>query len=155
MPPIALAVAASRAVPTYFAPIRIDQDEFVDGGVHSPTNAAVLAPLDLDVVIIVSPMSGPVTGYGVAANIRRYANLRLRREVRALRHSGHQVVVFEPGKQVQKAMGSDPFSSVPVVDVVREAFLDSARVTNESTVLQALRDNTFNSTQDLKLQSGR
>ncbi len=40
--PIHLAVAASCAVPGYFAPVQIGGHSYLDGGVHSPTNAAVL-----------------------------------------------------------------------------------------------------------------
>ena len=40
--PIHLAIAASCAVPGYFAPVRIGERSYVDGGVHSPTNAAIL-----------------------------------------------------------------------------------------------------------------
>ena len=57
--PIHLAVAASCAVPGYFAPVQIGGRSYIDGGVHSPTNAAVLRGAGLDVVIVISPMSGP------------------------------------------------------------------------------------------------
>ena len=57
--PIHLAMAASCAVPGYFAPVRIGDHSYVDGGVHSPTNAAILRGQELDLVIVISPMSGP------------------------------------------------------------------------------------------------
>ena len=58
--PIHLAVAASCAVPGYFAPVRIEERSYVDGGVHSPTNAAVLRASGVDLAVVISPMSGPV-----------------------------------------------------------------------------------------------
>lgn len=91
--PLHLAVAASCAVPGYFAPVVIDDIAYVDGGVHSPTNAAVLARRGLDLVVIVSPMSGahglPTT---VAELVRRHSALRLGFEVRALGAAGVEVV---------------------------------------------------------------
>ena len=54
---VATAVAASSAIPGYFQPVEIDGREYVDGGVHSPTNADVLRKEDLDLVLVSSPMS--------------------------------------------------------------------------------------------------
>ena len=68
--PLHLAIAASCAVPGYFAPVKIHDHTYIDGGAHSPTNAAILRERGLDLVVVVSPMSGP-TGlptdlYGVS-----------------------------------------------------------------------------------------
>ena len=124
-PPVSLhlAVAASCAVPGYFAPVHIDGRAYVDGGAHSSTNAAVLAGQGLDVVVIVSPMTGPSSPTDVGGLIRRHAARRLGREVRALRGAGTQVVVFEPGATEQAAMGRDLLSRNPVSAVVQAAFL--------------------------------
>lgn len=107
--PLNLAVAASCAVPGYFAPVEIGDHAYVDGGAHSPTNAAILRPRRLDLVIIVSPMSGPArfppTDFWSAS--RLHAARILRREVRALRASGTAVVVFQPGPAEQAVMGDD------------------------------------------------
>ena len=54
---LASAVLASCAIPAYFAPLSIGGVEYFDGGVHSPTNADVLRNADLDVIVVVSPMS--------------------------------------------------------------------------------------------------
>jgi NTE family protein len=37
--PLSAAVAASCAIPGHLAPLRIGAHSYVDGGVHSPTNA--------------------------------------------------------------------------------------------------------------------
>ena len=71
---VATAVGASSAIPGYFAPVTIHGRRYVDGGVHSPTNADVVRHEELDLVIVSSPMS-----------ISNNANLR--RPSRALR--GH------------------------------------------------------------------
>ena len=63
---VASAVAASCAIPSFFAPVTINGVRYVDGGVHSPTNADLVAGLGLDLVVISSPMS-------VARNQLRFA----------------------------------------------------------------------------------
>ena len=57
MAPLSAAVAASCAIPGYFAPVTIGGVEYFDGGVHSPTSADVLADARVDIVVAVSPMS--------------------------------------------------------------------------------------------------
>jgi predicted acylesterase/phospholipase RssA len=78
------AVAASCAIPAYFSPVTIGTKQYVDGGVHSATNADVLGHACLDLVIVVAPMSaahGPLeprrrtdrVGRCTAASIERSA----------------------------------------------------------------------------------
>jgi NTE family protein len=127
-PPATLAgaVAASCAIPGYFAPVTIGGLEYVDGGVHSPTNAATLKDLDLDLVIVVSPMSavrGQATGPGRL--MRRSAHRRLDAEIRALRAGGTSVVRFEPGPPSLRAMGLNAMAEDRADRVVQEAFLEA------------------------------
>ena len=53
------AVEASCAIPGYFSPVTIDGARYVDGGVHSTTNADLVADCDPppDLVIVAAPMS--------------------------------------------------------------------------------------------------
>jgi NTE family protein len=122
--PLHLAIAASCAVPGYFAPVKIDEHTYVDGGAHSPTNAAILRRRALDLVIVVSPMSGPARLptdlYGAS---RWHAARVARREVRALRESGTAVVVFRPGRAEQEAIGNNFMARDRVDQIVQEAFL--------------------------------
>lgn len=122
--PIHLAVAASCAVPGYFAPVRIGARSYIDGGVHSPTNAAILRGAGLDVVVVVSPMSGPA-GWrpDIHAATRRHAGRLLEREVRALEAEGVQTVVFAPGAREQEVMGNDMLSRDRLNEVISAAFL--------------------------------
>jgi NTE family protein len=96
------AVAASCAIPGYFAAVEIDGVPYVDGGVHSPTNADLLTGLDLDLVVISSPMSmdpravRPRLDLGLRLLFHRY----LRNEVWALRRRGDRVVAIEPDAAV-------------------------------------------------------
>jgi len=125
---LSAAVAASCAIPGYFAPVRIGSDAYVDGGVHSPTNADVLRREQLDLVIVSSPMSAErVTGFGPAATVRRFADQKLREELRRLRAARTPAVVLAPGPEVVRHTGHDLMSADHLVDVVRESFLGAGR----------------------------
>lgn len=124
---MAVAVQASCAIPAVFSPVTIDGVRYVDGGVHSPTNADLVADLGLDAVVISSPMSAdargrdwstPEEGEAVAeadpfrtarAQFRqatRFPAARLlRREIRQLTDLGIPVLTFEPTPQVLDVMG--------------------------------------------------
>jgi NTE family protein len=122
--PIHLAVAASCAVPGYFAPVRIGRHTYVDGGVHSPTNAALLRGCGLHLAVIVSPMSGPAgSPWNVYAASRRHAARLLRREVQALEAAGVRTVVFTPGPAEQEVMGDDMMSRRRLDEVIQQSFL--------------------------------
>src|SRR5262249_54537501 len=118
---VATAVAASCAIPSFFEPVAIEGERYVDGGVHSPTNGDVLADEDdpFDVVLISSPMS--IAGRSVRLSpdepIRRLARLALTREVRKLRNAGTHVVAFQATVTVATEMGQnamDPSRRAPV-----------------------------------------
>lgn len=140
--PLHLAVASSCSVPGFFAPVQIGEHSYVDGGAHSPTNAALLRHSELDLVIIVSPMSGPSGGivkdFFEAA--RWHAGRLVRREAAALRARGTEVVVFRPGVAEQEAMRNDFMSSENVTDVVQQAFLGAGAHAAKPAVRAKLAD---------------
>jgi NTE family protein len=121
--PFHLAVCASCAVPGYFAPVVIDGVAYVDGGVHSPTNAAVLRDQGLQVAVIVSPMSG---GRGVPTDtnavVSRHASMRLSLEVRALRRAGFEVLVFEPGPAERELIAGEWLSRRNAAAITNAAY---------------------------------
>jgi len=137
--PLHLAIAASCAVPGYFAPVRIDDHTYVDGGAHSPTNAAILRRRHLDLVVVVSPMSGPARPstdlYGAS---RWHAARVARREVRALRESGTAVVVFRPGHAEQEAIGNNFMARDRVDQIVQQAFLGAGSFAGRPDVRELL-----------------
>ncbi|MGY1739507.1 MULTISPECIES: patatin-like phospholipase family protein [unclassified Blastococcus] len=137
--PLHLAVAASCAVPGYFAPVEIDGMGYVDGGVHSPTNAAVLRGSGLDLVVVVSPMSGSA-GWrpDLYAAARRHATRLLAREVRALEAEGIETVVFAPGAEEQRVMGDDMMARARLTEVISESFLATGRRAAEPRVRAAI-----------------
>ncbi len=97
-PPLPAAVAASCAIPAFFAPVDVEGEAFVDGGAHSPTNADVVRDEGLDLVVVVSPMSIAGRGLRLAPDqpARRWARARLDAEARRLRRAGVPVLAFQP-----------------------------------------------------------
>jgi NTE family protein len=127
-PPLPDVVAASCAIPGFFSPVIIDDESFVDGGVHSPTNADVLVGEDLDLVVVSSPMS--LTGRRVyqpsVSVVRRWSGALLDAESLRLRRHGVPVVAFQPTADDIEVMGSnamDPNRRGPVARQVHESTL--------------------------------
>jgi NTE family protein len=90
------AVQASTAVPGWFAPVEIDGRRLVDGGVHSTTNADLVATLGLDLVVVSSSRTvGGTIGSGVGL-ASAWHGRSLRREVEAIRRRGTTVLVLQP-----------------------------------------------------------
>lgn len=138
--PLYRAIAASCAVPGYFAPVRIGHHTYIDGGAHSPTNAAILRKATLDLVIIISPMSGPAGRLADPyAAARWHADRTLRREARALRASGTQVVVFQPTPVEQDVIGNDFMSRGQVDKIIQRSFLAAGAHAARPEVRKLLR----------------
>lgn len=121
---VALAVAASCAIPGFFAPVDIDGDTYVDGGVHSPTNLDLVAGQGLDLVIVSSPMSMAGRGVWPRADyaLRRACRAFLDREAITVRRRGTPVVAFQPTGDDAAVMGinaMDPSRRAAVARQVR------------------------------------
>jgi NTE family protein len=141
------AVAASCAFPGYFAPVQIDGHAYVDGGAHSPTNAAILRNRGLDLAIIVSPMSGPPgLRPDLYAAARMHAARLLDREVRALERSGVKTLVFAPQKSEQRVMGNDMMSRRHLHNIIQHSFLAAGAHAGTATAHDLLR--TANGTEN-------
>jgi NTE family protein len=97
-PDLATAARASCAVPRVVAPVVIDGREYIDGGVHSSTNADLVAGLAFDLVVVVSSMTAVPAESRLtsgAPSILWYSRL-LAREVGAIRATGTNVLVIQP-----------------------------------------------------------
>ena len=125
---VATAVAASCAIPGFFTPVTIGGVRYVDGGVHSPTNADLAAGLGLDLVLISSPMSVARTTLRFAPDqpTRRLARFRLVREVAGIRESGTPVLTFQPTDDDLEVMGLNAMDPARSADVTSRA-IDSTR----------------------------
>ena len=126
-PDLGDAVAASCSIPGLFTPVRIGGSSYVDGAVHSPTNADVLHGAEVDTVVILSPMSvRPRAWRGRSDHAVRLAHgRRLRRESRRLRAAGVDVHIFEPDASTLQAMGRNALDRRRAGAVVRESFLSA------------------------------
>jgi NTE family protein len=126
---VPLAVSASCAIPGIFAPVQIDGSTYVDGGVHSPTNADLVMREDVDTVVVISPMSAtrPSIRRIRVSPMRMFCRALLATEVRRLRAAGKRVVVVQPGVAEQRIMGVnglDPSRCARVAQVARESVLE-------------------------------
>ena len=95
---IGTAVQASSAVPNVYRPVRIGRHEYIDGAIHSSTNADLVAPLGFDAVVIVSSMTAvPRRARCIDRDpTRTYLSRVLAREVAAIRATGTPVLVVQP-----------------------------------------------------------
>jgi len=104
---VGAAVAASCAIPGYYAPVAVDGQEYVDGGAHSPTNADLAADA-AGPVLVSSPMSidrGGLRRPRADVVVRLGHRATLQREVAGLRRRGRTVVTFQPGPDDVGVMG--------------------------------------------------
>jgi NTE family protein len=140
-PRVADAVAASCAIPSFFQPVKIGDDLFIDGGVHSPTNADVLTRSELDVVIVSSPMSlgGRQARMSPGQPARRWSRLLLESEARKLRRRGTHVVAFQPRPADLEVLGRNAMDPRRRGAVARQAYESTLRRLERSNVLAELR----------------
>jgi NTE family protein len=130
------AVAASCAIPGVNAPVAIGNRLYIDGGGWSPTNADVLAGEELDVVVVVAPMSAlPGAARRRDAAARHACRVMLAWEVWYLRCAGVDVVVVEPDAGDLRAMGRlagiDVLDEGRCDDVVRRVRASTVRRVGE------------------------
>lgn len=120
---VANAVAASCAIPGFFRPVCIETETYIDGGVHSPTNADLLRTDAPELVIVSSPMSygGQLRRTGVAP-VRLWSRLLLDGETYVLRRKSLTVVAFQPTSQDMSAMGHNPMDPNRRADIARQVY---------------------------------
>lgn len=104
------AIAASWAIPGWFPPVSVAGRRFLDGGTISSVSADLVAPLGLDELVVVAPMTSrepaPATGLARLERVlRRRMTRGLDREIAVLEAAGTRVVRVEPGRTELAAMG--------------------------------------------------
>lgn len=95
-------VAASSAVPGMFPPVELERTLYMDGQVHSSTNADVLLPFAPEQVWIAMP-TNKVTGQGIGPHAENMLEL----EVAALRAAGSKVSVRMPQPEDAARLGKN------------------------------------------------
>ena len=138
---VAHAVAASCAIPGFFHPVEIDGEMYVDGGVHSPTNADVLDDWDLDLMLVSSPMSVDVGALRPTLDLplRLGAHRYLRRETVGQRRRRTKVVVFEPGGELLSVMGVNPLRGARIDEVEARSYERALEILRQEGVRERLR----------------
>jgi NTE family protein len=110
---LAEAVAASCAIPGFFAPVTINGRRYVDGGLHSLCNLDVLKAGDLDVVFCFSAMTSRQPQDRSAPLERAVGALfglaveQLDRQANALARRGVDVILIEPTAKARAAIGAN------------------------------------------------
>jgi NTE family protein len=134
------AVAASCAIPGYFAPVKVDGVRYVDGGAFSPTNLGLAAGLGLDLVIVSAPMSKAGRRINAAGGslVREAGRAQLDREALRVRRRGTPVVAFHPTTEDQAVMGLNAMDPRRRAVVVRQARASTLRRLERADVRQRL-----------------
>ena len=123
--PLRDAVMASCAIPAWYAPRHIDGRRYVDGGTCSPTSVDLVLPLELDEVVVLSPMTSLAydrprsIGAQVERRLRRLVTRRLVSEVKKVAASGTRVTLLGPGAEDLAVIGAnlmDPRRRSQVLD---------------------------------------
>ncbi len=124
-PSVGDAVAASCAVPGYFAPVVIGGRRYVDGGAHSMVSLDLLAGRDLDLLVVSAPLSTTDWAAADPGNLPRVAaRHQLRREARTLR--GTRIITVAPDAAMRRIMGTNSMVVAKRAPVARAA-LEYAR----------------------------
>ncbi|MEL6981454.1 MAG: patatin-like phospholipase family protein [Actinomycetota bacterium] len=148
-PPVAEAVAASAALPGFFAPARIGNRSYVDGGIGSPFNLDLVLdyrPVDerpLDLVVMVAPLSLHRMDRSSPLNTvaRALPRRRLKSEVARVADAGVPVLAIEPDRPTAKAMGLNPMDHHDLDQIIARATeLAEDRLANVRASVRAILD---------------
>jgi NTE family protein len=124
--PLPDAVAASCAIPGWYAPVVIGGQRYVDGGACSATSVDLLAGLGLDEVYVLAPMAAFVPDRPrmlierIERKLRLRVTRRMLRESEQVRANGADVIMVTPGPEDLAVMGAnimDPRRRTAVLDM--------------------------------------
>ena len=96
---------ASCAVPWIFAPVRIGEREYVDGGVWSPTNLDVAPARRGSEVLCLNPTASLAATRAAFGALRAFSRSAALAETLALRARGATVRTIGPDARAAGAMG--------------------------------------------------
>lgn len=129
---VAEAVEASCTVPWLFAPVKIAEREYVDGGVWSPTNLDA-APAGRDThVLCLNPTASLTTRHTMLTVMRNVARSAASIEALALRGRGAKVRTIAPNAECAAAMGSNFMDQEPRTRVLSAAYRQGLLVAAEN-----------------------
>ncbi len=105
------AVMASCSIPGWYAPVPVGGRRYVDGGVCSPTSIDLVRGLELDEVVVLSPMTSleydrPTTVAGrIERQVRRLSTRRVVGEIKKVAGTGTKVTFLGPNAEDLDAIG--------------------------------------------------
>jgi NTE family protein len=121
---VADAVTASCAIPWVFAPVRIGDRDYVDGGVWSVTNLdASPARRDTEVLCL-DPTAG------LRSALRQALRVAVTLELQILRGRGARVRHIAPDRDAAAAMGTDFMASAPTANALAEGYRQGRTLTS-------------------------
>jgi NTE family protein len=125
---VAEAVTASCTVPWLFAPVRIGEHEYVDGGVWSPTNLDA-APAGRDThVLCLHPTANIAGSHPVLGLIRRVGRTAVSLEALSVRRRGARVQWAAPDAEAAAVMGSNFMDRAPRSAVLQAGYRQGLHV---------------------------
>lgn len=128
---VAEAVVASCTVPWLFAPVKIGDREYVDGGVWSPTNLDA-APSGLDThVLCLNPTASIVGSHGLIDVVRNVVRTTVSVEALALRRRGAVVQTVAPSTEAAAMMGVNFMDPEPRQHVLAAGYRQGIRLAVE------------------------
>ncbi len=139
--PVGDAVAASCAIPGYFAPVSVNKVRYVDGGASSLANLGLVAGLGLDLVLVSAPMSkaGRRISTTGGSLVRELGRAQLDREALRVRRRGTIVIAFQPTADDRSVMGLNAMDPRRRAVVVRQARTSTLRRLERADVRNRLR----------------
>lgn len=116
---------ASSAIPAIYTPARIGEREYIDGAVHSSTNADLVAALGFDLVIVSSVKTATPDARSWTSDAERmWFSNKLDAEVGQIRSKGTPVMVVEPAAAEIAELDRDD-------DTLRRRACEAGRVATE------------------------
>jgi NTE family protein len=141
---VALAVAASCAIPGFYRPVQVGGRRYVDGGVCSTSNLDLVAGRGLDLVICLNPLTSADKEEGILDRLPMLTNgsgrRRLAHEKRKVRRFGSEVLVIDPNAEDRAAMGRNWMKADRRQDVIETARRTVAERLRAAPVRALLRD---------------
>jgi len=115
------AVLASCAIPWFFAPVRIGDREYVDGGAWSPTNLDASPAARGTEVLCLNPTAA-------AGPLRPFSRASAARETMVLRARGASVRLVAPDRDVTVAIGPNLMDAGRIDDVLDAGYAQGRRL---------------------------
>jgi NTE family protein len=113
---VADAVTASCAIPWVFAPVRIGEREYVDGGVWSVTNLDAAPARRQTEVLCLDPTAS------LRSPLRQAFRVAISVELQILRRRGARVRHIGPDAEAAEAMGTDFMAAGPSAAALGEGY---------------------------------